>query len=72
MWFSSVQQEGQRMGGYNKETAGRALKDLPAWLLNGQPRPSQGRYTFTSWRYYDRYAPLLPSGLFGPVSLLQK
>ena len=72
MWFSSIQQEGQRMGGYNKETAGRALKDLPVWLLNGQPRPSQGRYTFTSWRYYDRFAPLLPSGLIGPVSLVQK
>jgi hypothetical protein len=69
LWFTSIQENGQRMGGYNAETKGRGLKDLPGWLLDDQPRPSRGRYTFTSWRYYDKDAPLLPSGLFGPVRI---
>jgi len=70
LWFSSHQKGGRRMGGYDEKTKGRGLKDLPDWLLNDQPRPSQGRYTFTSWRYYDSSAPLLPSGLFGPVRVI--
>jgi hypothetical protein len=72
LWFSSIQEKGQRMGGYNALTKGRGLKDLPDWLLNDQPRPSQGRYTFTSWRYYDRSAQLLPSGLLGPVRIVME
>ena len=62
--------DGDRKGGYAVEIRGRGLKDLPDWFVNGQPRPSAGRFTFTSWRYYDKDAPLQPSGLLGPVRLM--
>jgi len=61
---------GDRKGGYAIQIRGRGLKDLPDWFVNGQPRPSSERYTFTSWRYYDKDAPLQPSGLLGPVRLM--
>jgi hypothetical protein len=41
----------------------------PEWLLRGEPRPSQGRFTFTTWKHYTKDSPLLPSGLFGPVTI---
>ena len=40
----------------------------PAWLLQGQPRPS-GRKTFTTWHYFTKDSPLLESGLLGPVAV---
>lgn len=43
----------------------------PEWLLNGKPRTS-GRYTFTTTRQYTADSPLLPSGLMGPVKIIQK
>jgi hypothetical protein len=63
-------QTGDRKGSYDIQITSRGLKDLPDWLLHRQPRPSQGRLTFTSWRFYDQSAPLAPSGLLGPVQLL--
>lgn len=60
-----------RKGGYAREVAGRGLKDLPAWLLEGTARPSPRRFTFTSWRFYPKEAPLELSGLLGPVTLLR-
>ncbi|MEL7586219.1 MAG: glycosyl hydrolase [Prolixibacteraceae bacterium] len=42
----------------------------PEWLLNGTPR-SSGRYTFTTHRFYKKGDPLQPSGLLGPVRILQ-
>jgi hypothetical protein len=47
------------------------LREWPDWFLNHQPRPS-GRYTFTSAKHYTKDDPLLPSGLFGPVRLLER
>ena len=44
------------------------LLEWPAWFQNGTPRLS-GRYTFTSCRHYKKDSPLVPSGLFGPVTL---
>jgi hypothetical protein len=44
------------------------LKAWPKWLEEGKASPS-GRYTFTSWRLWTKDAPLLPSGLLGPVNL---
>lgn len=45
---------------------------LPArwrdWLLKGEPRPD-GRVTFCTRKVYDKSAPLLDSGLIGPVRL---
>lgn len=60
---------GDRLGGYEKHTMGYGLKDLPDWFINNQPRPSKERYTFTSWKFYDKESPLQQSGLIGPVIL---
>ena len=44
------------------------LKSWPKWVLDGKSSP-KGRQTFTSWRLYRRAAPLVESGLLGPVTL---
>lgn len=44
------------------------LKGWPQWLQEGKPSPT-GRYTFTSWRLWKKDAPLLESGLLGPVAI---
>lgn len=49
--------------------AGRQLKSYPDWLVQGTPRPSKERRTFTTWSYIKKDQPLLPSGLLGPVTL---
>lgn len=43
----------------------------PEWLLKGLPRTS-GRRTFTTFRHYTKDSPLLPSGLLGPVSIVEE
>jgi hypothetical protein len=48
---------------------GGPLKAFPEWLVKGQPRPSPGRFTFTTWNYFTRDSVLEPSGLLGPVTL---
>lgn len=52
------------------ETGGRMLMELPAWLVEGKQRPSSGRFTFTTWNYFQKDSPLLESGLLGPVQLV--
>jgi hypothetical protein len=52
------------------EWAGKALKDWPAWLKAGQPRPATNRFTFATWKHWNKGDALLPSGLLGPVRLL--
>ncbi len=44
------------------------LKAWPKWLLEGKSSPA-GRQSFTSWRLYKKGAPLVDSGLLGPVTL---
>lgn len=44
------------------------LKDIPAWVRNGEPSPS-GRLTFTTWRHWLKSDHPLVSGLLGPVTL---
>ena len=44
------------------------LKQWPQWLQEGKPSPT-GRYTFTSWRLWQKGSPLVESGLLGPVKL---
>lgn len=51
---------------------GRPMATLPPWLVNGQVRPSKGRFTVTTWNYYTKDSPLLPSGLLGPVAILRE
>jgi len=48
---------------------GGNLARWPDWLLKGEPRPSRGRYTFTTWKHFGKDSPLLPSGLLGPVTI---
>ena len=48
---------------------GGPLKEFPEWFVKGQPRPSKGRFTFTTWNYFTKDSPLVPSGLLGPVTL---
>lgn len=47
---------------------GDTLTEWPAWLKDGKPSPT-GRVTFATWRLWDKGAPLLRSGLLGPVTL---
>lgn len=49
--------------------SGQSLKEFPDWFLNNTPRPSKGRYCFTTWNYFDSHSKLSPSGLLGPVKL---
>jgi hypothetical protein len=50
------------------EWNGAQLARWPEWLVEGRPRPS-GRFTFTTWKFWDKDSPLLESGLLGPVVL---
>jgi hypothetical protein len=52
------------------QNSGAFLREFPEWFLKGQKRPSQGRYTFTTWNYFNRDSSLEPSGLMGPVRVL--
>lgn len=40
----------------------------PDWLIQGKPRTSH-RYTFSTYNYYKKDAPLVKSGLLGPVTI---
>ena len=51
---------------------GAYLKEFPGWFVKGQPRPSKGRYCFTTWNYFTKDSPLVASGLLGPVRLLEE
>ncbi len=48
---------------------GGNIAKWPDWLLHHEPRPSPGRYTFSTWKFFNQDSPLLPSGLLGPVTL---
>lgn len=52
--------------------SGKYLKEFPDWFLKRQPRPSKGRYTFTTWDYFSKDSPLIPSGLMGPVRIMME
>ncbi|MDB6018175.1 MAG: hypothetical protein JWR19_2664 [Pedosphaera sp.] len=51
---------------WNKD--GKRLSQWPSWLLEGKPSPV-GRFTFTTCNVWSRNAPLIKSGLLGPVFL---
>lgn len=55
-----------------KFKAGYYLKEFPDWFLKNEPRPTKDRLTFTTWNYFEKDAPLVPSGLTGPVRLFIK
>jgi hypothetical protein len=46
-----------------------SLRAWPTWLLEGKPNPS-GRFTFSTWRLWNKNEALQDSGLIGPVRIL--
>ncbi len=52
----------------SKRLAKGNIAEWPEWLLTGKSSPA-GRQTFVSWRLWNKEAPLLDSGLLGPVRL---
>ncbi len=55
--------------GSDRGDRGHAMKAYPDWFIKNQPRPSQGRKTFSIWYYYRKDSKLVPAGLTGPVQL---
>ncbi len=53
---------------WNTTRTGQTLKAWPKWLLEDKPSPT-GRFTFSILRVWPKDAPLLKSGLLGPVTL---
>lgn len=51
------------------EWNGASLKEWPSWINSREPRPKTGRYTFVTWKFWNKDSPLLESGLIGPVML---
>ena len=49
---------------------GIQVDQWPDWLVKGQSRTS-GRFTFTTFKHYQKDSPLLTSGLIGPVNIQQ-
>jgi hypothetical protein len=49
--------------------SGGAIEALPEWYLKGQPKPRTPRVAFATWKHHTKDAPLLESGLIGPVVL---
>ena len=47
-----------------------AIKEIPDWVKSGKPSPT-GRLAFTTWHHWTKDDKLLPSGLLGPVRLVQ-
>jgi hypothetical protein len=54
-----------------KRKDGKDLMKLPDWLVNNQPRTS-GRFTFCTYKFWEKEDKLLPSGLLGPVTIQQE
>ncbi|MDN3582988.1 glycosyl hydrolase [Mucilaginibacter flavus] len=54
------------------QKGGEYLKEFPDWFLQNNPRPSSGRFCFTTWKYFDKKSELVASGLLGPVRLVEE
>lgn len=54
-------------GAAGRPDIGRFMKRVPDWLQQGKPRPSKNRQAVISFKFYEKDAQLLPSGLLGPV-----
>ena len=52
----------------SKRNPDGTLSEWPQWIVDGKPDPA-GRFTFTTWRLWDKDSPLQSSGLLGPVSV---
>ncbi|MGB0185104.1 MAG: glycosylhydrolase-like jelly roll fold domain-containing protein, partial [Opitutales bacterium] len=63
------EQQPQTMEWRPQGDKGFVLAKWPEWLLNGQPKPDDGRITFTTWRHYNKDSELHSAGLMGPVQI---
>ena len=57
------------IGDEQKPDDGIVNGQWPEWLQKGLPRTS-GRFTFTTFKHYNKDSKLLKSGLMGPVKIL--
>ncbi len=57
------------IGDEQKPDDGIVNGQWPEWLQKGTPRTS-GRFTFTTFKHYNKDSKLLKSGLMGPVKIL--
>lgn len=48
---------------------GQTIREVPEWLEKNLPRPSQGRISIASCKFFSADSPLRSSGLLGPVCL---
>lgn len=62
----------RRMPGQNNSVLNVFMKEIPDWLKYNQPRPSSGRYTISSFKYFGAEHPLFPAGLLGPEIVIRK
>jgi len=46
---------------------GNTIASIPQWVTDGGKNPQPGRYTFATWRFFNKDSQLLESGLIGPV-----
>lgn len=51
---------------------GSQLVDFPKWLTGASPKQPGKRNTFTTWKHWSKDDALLPSGLIGPIKILQR
>ena len=51
---------------------GVSMLKFPEWFINGEQRPSKGRYTFSTYNNYRKENIPLPSGLLGPVRIVNE
>ena len=56
---------------YQYDEYGRICQ-FPAWYTNQEKDDDRQRVLFAPWKYYTKEAPLLESGLLGPVRILYK
>ena len=55
-----------------KPAIGRFMESVPNWLSNHQPRPSKNRKAVITFKFYEKDDQLMPSGLLGPVKIMQE
>jgi len=53
------------------KTNGGSLLSWPDWVTEGKSNPTE-RYSFTTWKLWKKDAPLLESGLLGPVRIISE
>ena len=51
---------------------GSQLVDFPNWLTGATPKQPGKRNTFSTWKHWSKDDALVPSGLIGPVRILQR